>query len=221
MTMISWEVSAIQKGAEAIGLPDSPCEKSHFPASGKTLSGPILLGAVARATITQTEPMICENAKVAQTCSRDSVCGPTISISVTYDWNENYGNLPEGESYPGQHLEWHPKLPTTAKGICRGKGLPCPPMGGIGQGKMYPRASTQFQLSNLPSELETVTLLTWHHLGAPRPTANTASSHVCVLLKWVRTANIAAQTPTKKRTINTAICHLGMGTAQRKPQLRP
>ena len=71
--MMSWLASAIQKGAEAIGLPFSPFWKSHVPASGKTLDGPILLGAVARATITQIEPMICENAKVAQTWSRDNV----------------------------------------------------------------------------------------------------------------------------------------------------
>jgi hypothetical protein len=48
---------------------------------------------------------------------------------------------------------------------------------------MYPRASSQFRLSNLPNEFETVALLTWHHLGAPRPTANTGNSHVCTLLK--------------------------------------
>lgn len=81
--MTSWHVSAIQKGAEAIGLPRSPFPKSHVPASGKTLSGPTLLGAVARATITHTEPMICENAKVAQTWSRDRVCETILLISVT------------------------------------------------------------------------------------------------------------------------------------------
>lgn len=79
--MMSWQLSAIQKGAEAIGLPRSPVfPKSHVPASGKTLSGPILLGAVARATITHTEPMTCENAKVAQTWSRDRVCGAIIRL---------------------------------------------------------------------------------------------------------------------------------------------
>jgi hypothetical protein len=87
--MISWLMSAIQKGAEAIGLPRNPFPKSHVPASGKTLSGPILLGAVARATITHTEPMTCENANVAQTWSRDRVCGAILLISVTNDGETN------------------------------------------------------------------------------------------------------------------------------------
>ena len=87
--MISWLVSAIQKGAEAIGLPRSPFPKSHVPASGKTLSGPILLGAVARATITHTAPMTCENANVAQTWSRDRVCGESLLISVTNEGEVN------------------------------------------------------------------------------------------------------------------------------------
>jgi hypothetical protein len=91
--MTSWQVSAIQKGAEAIGLPRSPFPKSHVPASGKTLSGPILLGAVARAIITHTEPMICENAKVAQTWSRDRVCEAILLISVTNDGKVNYGKI--------------------------------------------------------------------------------------------------------------------------------
>jgi hypothetical protein len=83
--MISWLVSAIQKGAEAIGLPRSPFPKSQVPASGKTLSGPILLGAVARATITHTAPMTCENANVAQTWSRDRVYETILLISGTND----------------------------------------------------------------------------------------------------------------------------------------
>ena len=87
--MISWLVSAIQKGAEAIGLPFSPFPKSHVPASGKTLSGPILLGAVARATITQTAPMTCENANVAQTWSRDRVCKAILLINVTNEGKVN------------------------------------------------------------------------------------------------------------------------------------
>jgi len=74
-------MSAIQKEGEAIGLPRSPFPKSHVPASGKTLSGPILLGAVARATITHIEPMIYENANVAQTWSRDRVCGAMLLIN--------------------------------------------------------------------------------------------------------------------------------------------
>lgn len=49
---------AIQNGADAMGLPFKPCEKSHVAVSGKTLPGPILFGAVARATMTQIEPMI-------------------------------------------------------------------------------------------------------------------------------------------------------------------
>jgi hypothetical protein len=76
-------MSAIQKGAEAIGLPRSPFPKSHVPASGKTLPGPILLGAVARATITHIAPMTCENANVAQTWSRDRVYGVILLISDT------------------------------------------------------------------------------------------------------------------------------------------
>lgn len=82
--MTSWQVSAIQKGAEAIGLPESPFPKSQVPASGKTLSGPTLFGAVARATITHTEPMICENAKVAQTWSRDRVWG--LILLFSHEW---------------------------------------------------------------------------------------------------------------------------------------
>ena len=58
MTMTIWHIMATQKGADAIGEPLRPSEKSHLAASGKTLSGPTLLGAVARATITQTDPMI-------------------------------------------------------------------------------------------------------------------------------------------------------------------
>ena len=79
---MSWQMSAIQKGAEAIGLPFSPDWKSHCPASGKTLDGPTLFGAVARATITHTEPIICENARVAQTWSRESVCITMILANV-------------------------------------------------------------------------------------------------------------------------------------------
>jgi hypothetical protein len=60
--------------------PAKPSRKSHFDASGKTLSGPILLGAVARATMTQTAPMICENARVAQTCSLERVCGEMVNM---------------------------------------------------------------------------------------------------------------------------------------------
>lgn len=56
--MTIWHIMAIQKGADAIGDPFRPSWKSHFAASGKTLSGPTLFGAVARATITQMEPMI-------------------------------------------------------------------------------------------------------------------------------------------------------------------
>jgi hypothetical protein len=63
-----------------------------------------------------------------------------------YDEKAKYG-LPEGESYQGRHLVWHPKLPAIAKGICRGKGLPCPPKGYIEQGKMYPIASMQYGLA--------------------------------------------------------------------------
>jgi len=77
--MIIWEIRAIQKSGDAIGLPFKPSvEKSHFAASGNTLPGPMLLGAVALATMTQIEPIICENAKVAQTCSRDNVCSKII-----------------------------------------------------------------------------------------------------------------------------------------------
>ena len=100
--MISWLVSAIQKGAEAIGLPRSPFPKSHVPASGKTLSGPILLGAVARATITHIAPMICENANVAQTWSRDRVYGTVLLISVM-NGGQIKRKLPEGESYRDPH----------------------------------------------------------------------------------------------------------------------
>jgi hypothetical protein len=56
--MIIWQTIASQKAAEAIGLPFNPVEKSHVATSGKTVLGPILFGAVARATITQMEPMI-------------------------------------------------------------------------------------------------------------------------------------------------------------------
>jgi len=56
--MTIWQMSAIQNGAEAIGLPDIPCEKSHVPTLGNTVPGPIAFGAVARATMTQIEPMI-------------------------------------------------------------------------------------------------------------------------------------------------------------------
>ena len=75
---------ATQNGAEAIGLPFRPPAKvlgldtkkkknsslllkSHLAASGNTLPGPTRLGAVARATITQTDPIIWANARVAQT----------------------------------------------------------------------------------------------------------------------------------------------------------
>ena len=51
-------MSAIQKSGAAIGLPARPCEKSHVPMLGNTLPGPIAFGAVARATMTQTAPMI-------------------------------------------------------------------------------------------------------------------------------------------------------------------
>lgn len=101
MTMMSWLVSAIQKGAEAMGLPLSPSWKSHCPASGKTLDGPILFGAVARATITHTEPIICENARVAQTWSRESVCIITVLTKVCSDMEKT---LPEEGSCPGPHL---------------------------------------------------------------------------------------------------------------------
>src|SRR5487761_1550873 len=105
-----------------------------------------------------------------------------IWISVMYDERTKYRGLPEGESYQGRHLVWHPKLPATAKGICRGKGLPSLPKECIGQGTTYPIASMQYSLAVFV-ESSAVVLLTWHHLGAPRPTANTGSSHVCVLLK--------------------------------------
>jgi hypothetical protein len=48
-------------------------ENSHCEASGKTLAGPTRLGAVARATITQTLPMTCASASVAQTWNRERV----------------------------------------------------------------------------------------------------------------------------------------------------
>ena len=38
------------------------------------VAGPRRLGAVARAIITQTDPMICEKARVALTRRRESVC---------------------------------------------------------------------------------------------------------------------------------------------------
>jgi len=47
--------------------PESPSEKSQLAASGNTVTGPRRLGAVARAIITQTDPMICEKARVALT----------------------------------------------------------------------------------------------------------------------------------------------------------
>lgn len=58
--------------------PLRPSWKSHLAASGKTLSGPTLLGAVARATITQTEPMIWAKARVAHTCNRDRVYSKVV-----------------------------------------------------------------------------------------------------------------------------------------------
>jgi len=63
--ILIWECCKLIK--DDINLPFRPSEKSHLAASGKTEPGPIRLGAVARATITQTEPIIWENAKVAQT----------------------------------------------------------------------------------------------------------------------------------------------------------
>jgi len=41
--------------------------------SGRTVPGPVPFGAVARATITQTEPMTRAKAEVAQTCRRDRI----------------------------------------------------------------------------------------------------------------------------------------------------
>lgn len=147
MTMMSWLTSAIQKGAEAMGLPLNPSWKSHFPASGKTLSGPILFGAVARATITHIEPIICENARVAQTWSRESVC--IIIVLVNAVCGDMEWTLPEEGSYRGPHLEQRLELPATTKGRCRDKGPRRRPRGCTRQGKMYPKASERYHLSGV------------------------------------------------------------------------
>lgn len=71
--MTIWQIKAIQNSGSAIGLPEMPCEKSQVPMLGNTVLGPIALGAVARATMTQIAPMIWANTRVAQTWRRDSV----------------------------------------------------------------------------------------------------------------------------------------------------
>jgi len=50
--------SEIRRGIEKNEKPFSPSPKSHFAASGKTELGPTALGAVARATMTQIDPII-------------------------------------------------------------------------------------------------------------------------------------------------------------------
>ena len=118
---MSCETSAIQNSGSASGLPlcdcqscwmkfekmSSPCSpslKSHWAASGKTLPGPTRLGAVARATITQTDPIIWAKANVAQTWSLERVWNGRVR-----EWSciNRWTHLPEEGSFPNQHLEWH------------------------------------------------------------------------------------------------------------------
>lgn len=76
--MTSWETSATQnsqlpKGESLIGS-----WGSYNPKSGNTLPGPIRLGAVALATITAVDPMICARHRVAATCTLLRVCNKII-----------------------------------------------------------------------------------------------------------------------------------------------
>lgn len=57
MTMTIWQINPAQKGPDAMGEPLMPSLNVQYDASGKTEPGPILLGAVFRATMTATEPM--------------------------------------------------------------------------------------------------------------------------------------------------------------------
>jgi hypothetical protein len=86
--------------------------------------------------------------------------------------------------------------------------------------RKFPTTSVVLSLINGQSTDEE-TGLAWHHLGAPRPTAKTGRSQVCFLLKCVKIRSIAAQTPTKNTTTRITIFHFGIGTDQRKAQLRP
>lgn len=107
---------ASQKGALAIGLPLRPSRKSHVEASGNTLPGPTLLGAVALATITAIEPMTWEKARVAHTCNRDSVCRRG---SETESQFPGLSGLPVAESYPIQHPGQHQEHQARAKVMFR------------------------------------------------------------------------------------------------------
>lgn len=72
--MQSWQASAIQNSHLATGDSASAWDGFHNPRSGKTFPGPIRFGAVALATSTDVDPMICAMQSVAETCIRLRVC---------------------------------------------------------------------------------------------------------------------------------------------------
>lgn len=95
-----------------IGLQSDALLKSQADASGNTLPGPILLGAVARATATLIVPITCAKANVAHTCRRESVYG--IERFSNTLWHVKAFYRPEVESFRDRHLGPHLGRPTTA-----------------------------------------------------------------------------------------------------------
>lgn len=144
MTMTIWQINPAQKGPDAMGEPLMPSLNVQYDASGKTEPGPILLGAVFRATMTATEPMTSSEKKPSSVscCDGRGASGNETHSEPRPAWRRHGGATTSArESYLDRYPGWRPELRAKARDRFRGMVRRVQPKGCRGRDWTFPRAS--------------------------------------------------------------------------------